>query len=267
MKFIIIIKKMITKYNIPIKYYINLSQKKIFLNKLINTKIKISHIGYQCLNCKKNKKIKALGYCFNCFFTIPQTGKYIFYPEKSKAHLGIEDRNLIYESNFQLQPHIVYLANSGNIKVGVTRKTNMITRWMDQGAEQVIIFAKTNNRYESGIIEKEIKKHISDRTHWKKMLSNNINTPIASLYKVKEELKLKIQNKKNINFLSINNNIFEFKYPITYYPNKITSINLIKSKNINGILIGIKGQYLIFDNQVFNWRNHEGYIIELELLK
>lgn len=266
MIFTTVIKKMITKYNIPINYYINLSKKNIDLNNLINTKITISHIGYQCFFCKKNKKIQAMGYCFHCFLNIPQTGKYIFYPEKSTAHLGIEDRNLEYESTIQLQPHIVYLAISGNIKVGVTKIQQMLTRWMDQGAEQVIIFAKTNNRYEAGIIEKELKQYMSDKTSWKQMLSNNKKTPISYLCNIKKELQLKIQNEKLINFLFMKNNIFEFKYPVTYYPKKFNSINLTKSKKIHGILIGIKGQYLIFENQVFNWRRHEGYVIQLEIL-
>lgn len=266
MIFTTVIKKMITQYDNPIKYYIQLCTKNIYLNKFLKTKIKISHIGYQCLYCKKNKKIQAMGYCFNCFPIIPQTGKYIFHPEKSQAHLGIEDRNLEYESLVQLQPHIVYLANSGNIKVGVTKMTQMLNRWIDQGAEQVIIFAKTNNRYEAGMIEKELKKYISDKTSWKKMLSNTTNIPISHLYNIKKTLKIKIHDKKLINFFFAQNNIFNFKYPVILYPKKFSSINLAKSTIIHDTLIGIKGQYLIFQNQVFNWRNHEGYLIDLELL-
>lgn len=266
MIFKIVIKKMLTQYNNPINYYINLFKQNISLNNLINKKIKISHLGYQCLYCKKNKKIQAMGYCFNCFSIIPQTGKYIFHPEKSTAHLGIEDRNLEYETKFQLQPHIVYLANSGTIKVGVTKVNQMLTRWIDQGAEQVIIFAKTTNRYEAGIIEKQLKKYISDKTSWKKMLSSKTSVPISNLYTIKQKLKYKINNKLTLDFFVKKNNIFKIQYPILYYPNNFISINLNKCKEIYGTIIGIKGQYLIFKNQVFNWRSHEGYIIQLEVL-
>ena len=46
-------------------------------------------------------------------------------PELSQAHLDIEDRDLTYEKKVQLQPHIVYLAVSSGLKVGVTRKTQV----------------------------------------------------------------------------------------------------------------------------------------------
>lgn len=184
-----VIKKMIVESNNPIKYYINFSNKLILINQFISKRLKIIHIGYQCLNCKKNIKIYKMGYCFNCFFTIPQTGKYIFHPEKSTAHLKIEDRNLQYESKIQLQSHLVYLANCGNLKVGVTRISQIPSRWINQGAEQVLIFAKTSNRYEAGVIEVELKNYMSDKTNWKKMLS--ANAPVLDLLYVKETLKKK----------------------------------------------------------------------------
>lgn len=263
MLFQLVIKKMLAQKNNPIKYYANFLSKFLLMNNLIDKNLKISHLGYECLNCKKNKKIKAMGYCSDCFFLIPQTGEYIFHPEKSTAHLGVTDRNLEYESKIQLQPHVVYLANSGGIKVGVTRISQIPTRWIDQGAEQVVIFAITNNRYESGIIEIELKKYLTDKTNWKKMLSTNASN--LDLLSIKSELKSKI-NPIFINFITIYDQFFKFKYPIKNYPANFSSANFNKINEISGKLIGIKGQYLLFENMVFNWRKHEGFIIELQFL-
>src|SRR5699024_12472529 len=71
------------------------------------------------------KKIWRQGFCYNCFFEIPQAAEWIINPELSRAHLGIEDRDLEYEKKVQLQPHIVYLANSSSVKVGDRKSTRL----------------------------------------------------------------------------------------------------------------------------------------------
>ncbi len=93
-------------------------------------------------------------------------------PELSTAHLDIEDRDLDYEKRVQLQPHIVYLALSSEVKVGVTRKTQVPTRWIDQGAVQAIPIVEVPNRYLAGITEVALKNHFADKTNWQKMLKN-----------------------------------------------------------------------------------------------
>ncbi len=49
------------------------------------------------------------------------------------------------------------------------------------------------------------------------------------------------------------------------YPEKVTSVGFDKHAEIEGCLAGIKGQYLIFDdNRVLNIRKHNGYRITIE---
>lgn len=182
-----VLQKMNTELASPVKYYLVQEANSLSLNHLLQKKISIQHIGYQCLSCKKGKEIYRQGFCKKCFFESPLAGDWIMRPELSKAHLDIEDRDLTYEKAVQLQPHIVYLANSSNVKVGVTRKSQLPTRWIDQGAHKALVLAEVPNRYLAGITEVALKNHISDKTNWRKMLTNSITE--VDLYEVKNLLK------------------------------------------------------------------------------
>ena len=157
MKYQGVLKKMPTENLETIQYYLDMGSDFLNMNQLIGKSIEISFEKYECLNCHLNKQIYRQGFCKSCFFETPNAGDWIMRPELSKAHLGIEDRDLAYEKQVQLQPHIVYLANSSNVKVGVTRKQQVPTRWMDQGASSAVILAETPNRYEAGRIEVAMK--------------------------------------------------------------------------------------------------------------
>ena len=216
--------KMLTQIDTPIQYYLNLSGDLLCVNQLFGKKLRIEHVGFQCIECGENTPIFRMGFCKKCFFESPYASESILKPELSQAHLGIEERNLEVEQQIQLQPHIVYLAYTGDIKVGVTRESQIPTRWIDQGATFALPIARTNNRYEAGIIEVELKKFILEEQ-----------------------------------------NLSELHFPYTV-PEKISSISLDKNPKFEKFLIGIKGQYLCFSTgEVFNIRNHEGYVIELSI--
>ena len=165
-----VLRKMQTENGKPIQYFLVFEDDFIHVNQLIGKKINIDFKGYQCLNCGKNKKIFRQGFDYDCFYSIPTAGDWIIRPELSTAHLDQEDRDLAYEKSVQLQPHIVYLANSGHVKVGVTRKSQLPTRWIDQGAHEALELVEVPNRYLAGITEVALKEHVSDKTNWRKML-------------------------------------------------------------------------------------------------
>ena len=144
------------------------------LNQLINKEINISFDGYECLSCHLNKEIYRQGFCKSCFYENPATGDWVMRPELSKAHLNKADRDLDYEKKIQLQPHIIYLALSSHLKVGVTRKTQIPTRWIDQGAHEAMTIIEVPNRYLAGVGEVALKEYFSDKTNWRKMLQNEI---------------------------------------------------------------------------------------------
>jgi len=264
MQYQVVLKKMITELNDEVHYYLDTENNFLNLNQLLNKELEISFEGYQCLCCGKEKKIFRQGFCYDCFYESAQVGDWIMKPELSTAHKGIEDRDLEYEKKVQLQPHVVYLALSSNVKVGVTRKTQVPTRWIDQGASKAIEIVEVPNRYLAGITEVALKNYVSDKTSWQKMLKDEISD--ADLIKEREKLKEFIPEEAQDYFLANNGKITEINYPVLAYPKKIKSLNLEKAHVYSGVLKGIKGQYLIFeDGTVFNVRNSEGYKVILTI--
>lgn len=258
-----VLRKMQTEIGDPIQYYLLFDGDFLNLNQVLNKELSITFIKFQCLNCGEDRPIFRQGFCRNCFYEVPTAGDWIMRPELSKAHLDQEDRDLEYEKKVQLQPHIVYLANSSNIKVGVTRKSQVPTRWIDQGAHEAIEIVEVPNRYLAGITEVALKDHIGDKTNWRKMLTNDVDDEDLIAYRNK--LKNYIPNEA-LDYYIENNEETHMIFPVMQYPEKVKSLNLDKTPHYKGILKGIKGQYLIFeDNTVFNVRGNEGYVVGLEV--
>lgn len=259
-----VLKKMQTEMTSPVNYYLIMGNDFLNMNQLIDKKIHIEFIKYQCLACGENKKIFRQGYCYDDFYKVPQAADWIMKPELSKAHLDIEDRDLDYEKRMQLQPHIVYLANSSNVKVGVTRKNQVPTRWIDQGAHEALEIVEVPNRYLAGITEIALKEHISDKTNWRKMLKNEIED--INLIEQRDALKSFIPEEAKAYFIEENEET-HINFPVSRYPEKLKTLNLDKTQAYEGVLKGVKGQYLIFeDDTVFNVRSWEGYVVRLEVI-
>lgn len=259
-----VLTKMQTEYSNPIQYYLVFENSFLHLNQLLNKSIEITFLGYQCLNCGKKKKIFRQGFCYDCFMSSAAAGDWIMKPELSTAHLDIEDRDLEYEKRVQLQPHIVYLALSSEVKVGVTRITQVPTRWIDQGAVQAIPIVEVPNRYLAGITEVALKNHFADKTNWQKMLKNEY-LPV-DLIKERASLKYLIPAEVQEYYHPEKDDLYDLHFPVLEYPKKVSSLNLDKLPNFSGKLTGIKGQYLIFeDGTVFNVRTFEGYVVKINL--
>jgi hypothetical protein len=258
-----VLQKMQTEYSDTIQYYLMFDNDVLNMNQLMGKSISVSFEKYQCMNCAKDKEIYRQGFCKSCFFDAPQAGEWIMHPEKSTAHLGIADRDLAYEQRVQLTPHIVYLALSSNVKVGVTRKTQVPTRWIDQGAVKALPIVEAPNRYLAGIAEVALKNHVADKTNWRAMLKNE--TPEADLIQVKNDLKQFLPEEVR-KYVLEDAEVLDLNFPVVQYPTKIKSLNLTKTPDFSGVLKGIKGQYLIFeDNTVFNVRNNEGIVVNLSV--
>jgi len=258
-----VLKKMQTEIGSPIQYYLIFESDFLNVNQVLNKNLNITLIKHQCLNCGNDRPIFRQGFCKSCFFDIPSAGDWIMRPELSTAHLDKEDRDLAYEKKVQLQPHIVYLANSSNVKVGVTRKTQVPTRWIDQGAHEAIEIVEVPNRYLAGVTEVALKEHVADKTNWRKMLTNDVKD--LDLIEWRNKLKNYIPNEAKEYYIE-NNSETNLEFPVLKYPEKVKSLNLDKTPNYTGLLKGIKGQYLIFeDNTVFNVRGSEGYYVGLTI--
>lgn len=258
-----VLRKMKTEMGNPIQYFMVFEDDFINMNQALDKTLQLTLIKHQCLHCGNDRKIYRQGFCQSCFFETPSAGDWIMKPELSTAHLDKEDRDLAYEKRVQLQPHIVYLANSSNVKVGVTRKTQVPTRWIDQGAHEAIEIVEVPNRYLAGITEVALKNYVGDKTNWRKMLQNNIED--VDLVEWREKLKPHIPEEAQEYFITTNTET-HLQFPVLQYPEKVKSLNLDKTPEFEGTLKGIKGQYLIFeDNTVFNVRANEGYVVGIDI--
>jgi len=261
----VLIDKMKVVNSKPVEYYFLINNSWVSMNQVIGNKISFIWSGNVFCSCgKKMKKFYRQNFCYECFWNAPEASPSIFKPELCQAHLGIEDRNLEWEKKFQLQPHVVYLSISSGVKVGVTRKNSVETRWIDQGAIEGIILAETPNRYLAGKIEVYLKKYLADKTSWMKMLKGEVNK-VDLIKKKQEVINLITDDFKP--YVIEKNNLQKIKFPIAVHPKKIKSISLEKQNIIDEKLVGIKGQYLIFDSDyVFNVRKHSGFLVDLSII-
>lgn len=247
------------QYTLPL--YNNLQKNHfIEMNQFVGSTIKISFKGL--INCvvtgRRIKKTYGEGMCYDAWKNSPFAVESIIRPELSRIHEGIALRDEKWEKENHLQPHYVYLTKTGGIKVGVTKATNVPYRWIDQGAVEGIVIAETPYRQAAGLIEVALKQHIADKTNWRKMLTNDLTQ--ESLKSVRDNIIEKIP--ENLTQFIVREEKININFPVIEYPKKVTSLKLDKIPYIEEKLMGIKGQYLIFDEgKVINLRSHTGYYI------
>ncbi|MEX0618645.1 MAG: DUF2797 domain-containing protein [Pseudohongiellaceae bacterium] len=265
------LRKMHARMAAPVSYTMPLGEQRVPLNELLEQKLQLQYSGeIHCIHCgRQTKKSFNQGYCYPCFQTLAQCDSCIIHPEKCHHHLG-SCRQPEWGDEFCMQDHIVYLANSSGLKVGITRATQVPTRWIDQGAVQALAIMRVRTRYQSGCIEVMLKQHVADKTNWRDMLRGG-NEPMdlpaekaRLLEACKNELR-ELENQLGFFAVSVLNGVapIEIDYPVVTFPEKVASFNLDKEPQVEGVLLGIKGQYLIFDSGVINLRRYAGYHIEL----
>lgn len=265
MKYTGTLSKMFSSKDLTVKYGLELGIDKVDLNALIGKEIKLSFSGnINCTHCgKKTKKSYAQGHCFPCSIKLAECDLCIMKPETCHYDKGT-CREPSWGEEHCMKPHVVYLANSSGLKVGITRLTQVPFRWIDQGATQALPILEVKNRLTSGLIEVVFKQHIADKTDWRKMLKGNAEE--VDLISWKEKLLKEVESEiKNYDYKVLDGSEYKFIYPVNAYPEKVSSIGLDKTPEINSTLMGIKGQYLIFKSGVFNVRSHTGYEVSIEV--
>jgi hypothetical protein len=256
--------KMQTSLADVVDYKLPIGDHLVPMNPLIGQKISLHYEGQiNCIKCGRRTKTSfQQGFCYSCFQTAPEADPAIIRPELDLAHEGIS-RDMEWAKKYSLTEHVVYLAISSGLKVGVTRASQYTTRWMDQGAVSAILLAKTPYRQLAGLIEVELKDHFADKTNWRNMLSNRIQEGIDlenEKNKAADLLSHELQQ-----YVSEEDCLTSIDYPVIQYPQKIKSINLDKQGDFKGVLTGIKGQYLMFDySHVINIRKYGGYHLDIE---
>lgn len=249
-------------------------QQKIPMNSLIGKSIQISYQGkINCVSCgRKTKKSFAQGHCYPCLRSKASCDMCIMKPETCHFHQGTCREPNWGVENCMIE-HVVYLSNTSGLKVGITRHSQVPTRWIDQGAMQAIALLRVKQRYHSGLVEKVIGQHVSDKTAWQRMLKGQgdmidmVEKRAEILALAKPELdRLQTELSEELGEQAMyiaEDSPININFPIQQNPEKIKSLNLDKTPEVGGVLQGIKGQYLIFDTGVINIRKYGGYNLQL----
>ena len=250
-----------------VQYLLPVDDQRVPLNDLLGKVISLEHLGdIHCIHCgRRTKKSFSQGYCYPCFNKLPQCDTCIMSPEKCHYHQGT-CRDSAWGDVNCFTDHFVYLANSSGVKVGITRGTQVPTRWVDQGATQALPIFRVQSRYQAGLIEDCLREHIADRTHWQKMLKGNAQA--VDLAAIRDDLF--VQSEQGLALLEqefglqairrlYDETALDINFPVLEFPDKVKSFNLDKQPLVEGRLQGIKGQYLILDTGVINIRKYTGY--------
>ncbi|HMN05711.1 MAG TPA: DUF2797 domain-containing protein [Flavobacteriales bacterium] len=217
-----------------------------------------------CVSCGREvKKFYGQGLCYPCFRDAPEASPCIIRPELCQAHEG-QGRDVQWERDHHLQEHVVYLSYTGNVKVGVTRSTQVPVRWIDQGAVLAVPIARVPYRQLAGAIEVDLKQHFADRTDWRRMLLyGDLAAGEQALLEARQQA-LELLDPPLKQYALPPRPVARLAYPLENVPPKLVSVQLDKLPEITGRLLGIKGQYLVWsDGRVFNVRNHIGYHVEI----
>lgn len=266
------LQKMKTSLASPVVYQLPVGEELFNINDAIGSPLTLTFIDeINCIHCgRKTNKSFSQGFCYPCFKKLAQCDMCIMKPETCHFHEGT-CREPDWAEQHCLQDHFVYLANSSGLKVGITRGTQIPTRWIDQGASFAMPIFRAKDRITSGKLEMILKQHVADRTDWRRMLKGEPEA--VELASRRDQLVDEAKRELNKLEKELGSDAFEFldkeeqvtiNFPVQQYPEKIKAHNFDKTPEVSGVLQGIKGQYLIFDTGVLNIRKFGGYLIELE---
>lgn len=267
------VRKMKTRLAGQVEYQMVLGEQQIPLNKFLGMQLQLEYQGaINCIHCdRKTSKSFSQGYCYPCFKRLAQCDLCIMSPERCHFAAGT-CREPEWGETHCMIGHTVYLANTSGLKVGITR--DVPTRWMDQGATQAQPIFRVSSRLLSGLVETVFKNHIADKTNWQAMLKGSAEP--RDLERERKDLMAAcaadidaLQQQHGLQAISVleGEEVVNIDYPVLEYPTKVKSLNLDKTPSVGGTLMGIKGQYLIFDSGVINMRKYGGYSLSLSLNK
>ena len=269
------IKKMqssINEENSSVNYKLPIGDQSVPMNELIGQNLTITFEGkINCINCgRKSNKSFAQGHCFPCMRKLASCDTCIVKPELCHFHEGTCREPDWGETNC-FTDHFIYLSNTSGLKIGITRGSQLPTRWVDQGAVSAITIYRTSSRRIAGLLEHQAAKLVADKTNWRTMLKGNIpdidfKLRFSELESDLETIAAPLREEFGAeSIIRTEPDVHHFDYPVIEYPKKVSSHNLDKAGQAEGKLMGIKGQYLIFHNGVMNIRKYTGYFLTLNL--
>lgn len=266
--------KMGTRLEQPVQYSLRLGEQDLDLNALLGQGVRLEYLGaIHCSHCgRKTKKSFSQGYCYPCFSKLAQCDTCIMSPERCHYAAGT-CREPAWGEQFCMTDHVVYLANSSGAKVGITRATQVPTRWIDQGATQALPIMRVATRQQSGLVEDVLRSQVTDRTNWRAMLKGeaaplDLAQLAGEIFQACHDGITTLQERFGLQAIQPLSDltVVDIAYPVLAYPAKVASFDLEKTPVVEGTLQGIKGQYLIFDTGVINIRKFTAYQLAVHQL-
>jgi hypothetical protein len=249
-----------------VEYYIK--ENNFFFNSIIGRKVTILLRGLgKCAHCKKPLKNRMYdAYCRACFYALPYLDFCMLRPEKCHLHLGT-CRDSVWGKENCFSPHYLYISYTSDFKVGVTRCSVALRRWITQGAIYALPLVVAPSRKIAGMLEDYLKKFEKHTTNWRNMLRMPNNAPLMQTFdskrsKINLHLQELLTQSEYTGVELVNYSKIQISYPYLYLLEKIKTVNLLNLKQFSDVLIGIKGQYLIFDTAVLNLSSHWGLEVD-----
>lgn len=267
------VRKMVGSLAEPVAYQLPIGDEQVPMNEWLGKTVSLKALGdIHCTHCgRRTKKSFNQGYCYPCFKKLAQCDTCIMSPEKCHYAEGT-CREPAWGEQFCMTEHVVYLANSSGLKVGITRASQVPTRWIDQGASQALPILRVATRQQSGLVEDLLRQQVADKTNWRTLLKGEppqldmraerdrlLEPAAAGIAELQQRFGLQaIQPLPDAEPLSIH-------YPVLEYASKPQSANLDKEPLLEGTLLGIKGQYLLLDTAVINIRKYTAYSLAVSV--
>jgi hypothetical protein len=251
------------------QYQLPIDDNLLDMNALVGHTVSVKHTGkIACTHCgSKTKKSFNQGYCYRCLISLAQCDTCMIKPELCHYAQGTCREPQWGEANC-FSEHFVYLSNTGALKVGITRHVSepVSSRWIDQGATQALPILRVSQRLFSGLVEQAAKPYIGDKTNWRVMLKAeptavDIRARAEQILESIEHDIVSINQAYGLQAIQpLHSNAINIRYPVIQYPEKVKSINLDKTPEFTGQLLGIKAQYWMLDgDRVINMRKYAGY--------
>ncbi|PCD01248.1 DUF2797 domain-containing protein [Halopseudomonas pelagia] len=266
------ISKLKTALDSPVSYHLPIGESRLPLNECLGKTLRLESLGLiHCSHCgRRTKKSYSQGYCYPCMIKLASCDTCIMSPERCHHHLGT-CREPAWGEQFCMTDHIVYLANSSGLKVGITRATQVPTRWIDQGASQALPIMRVSTRLQSGLVEDLLRQQVADKTNWRALLKGEPE-PVDMLAARDRLLDgaatgiMALQQQHGLQAIQpLQADVTDIRYPVLQYSAKPQSANLDKEPVLEGTLLGIKGQYLILDTGVINIRKYTAYTLSVSV--
>lgn len=266
------ISKLRTALDAPVSYQLPIGDALLPLNECLGKTLRLESLGLiHCSHCgRRTKKSYSQGYCYPCMIKLACCDTCIMSPERCHYHLGT-CREPTWGEQFCMTDHIVYLANSSGLKVGITRASQVPTRWIDQGASQALPIMRVSTRLQSGLVEDLLRQQVGDKTNWRALLKGEPE-PVDMLAARDRLLEgaaqgvMALQKEYGLQAIQpVHAEVTEIRYPVLEYSAKPQSANLDKDPVLEGTLLGIKGQYLILDTGVINIRKYTAYTLSVSV--